>query len=276
MIPQVISINTTADACPINRPAVETKKIKLMPTQLSEEKNTVSRFNPPASPRIPLWLKLAYSCFMAVLIPVYWSNYGPSNFLYFCDVALLLTLAGLWSENRLLISMSAVGILAPQAIWVLDFAAQLTGHKFLGMTDYMFDGHRSLFLRGLSLFHGWLPFLLVALVARLGYDRRALPAWTVLAWTLCLISFFLLPPAGAHLPDPKTPVNIDYVFGLNDAKPQTWMSSGTFLVTLMTALPVLFFVPTHFVLRRLFLKTTTRQTLPLAALPALSNQFSKS
>jgi hypothetical protein len=40
--------------------------------------------------RLPLWLKLAYSAFMAVLVPVYWYYYGPTNFLYFCDVALIL------------------------------------------------------------------------------------------------------------------------------------------------------------------------------------------
>ena len=43
------------------------------------------------------------------------------------------------------------------------------------MTDYMFDADHSLFLRGLSLFHGWLPFLLVYLVveARLRPARAA-------------------------------------------------------------------------------------------------------
>ena len=46
------------------------------------------------SPRIPLWLKIAYTAFLAVMVPVYWANYGPTNFLYFCDVALLLTLVG--------------------------------------------------------------------------------------------------------------------------------------------------------------------------------------
>ena len=49
--------------------------------------------------RIPLWLKIAYTAFLAVMIPVYWVNYGPTNFLYFCDVALLLTLIGMWREN---------------------------------------------------------------------------------------------------------------------------------------------------------------------------------
>ncbi len=202
--------------------------------------------------KIPLWLKITYTAFMAVLVPVYWLNYGPTNFLYFCDAALFLTLIGLWTENKLLISMPAVGILVPQALWVADFAVQLTGHKLTGMTGYMFDHDRSLFLRSLSLFHGWLPFLLVFLVAKVGYDRRALFGWMALAWSLCLVCFFFLPPAGAQLVNPKIPVNINYVFGFDDAQPQTWMPAGAYLAVWMTLLLVVVGVPTHFVLRKLF------------------------
>jgi hypothetical protein len=200
--------------------------------------------------KIPLWLKLGSTAFIAVWLPVYWANYGPTNFLYFCDMALLLTFAGLWTENRLLVSMPAVGILIPQAVWVVDFCAQLSGHKFTGMTAYMFDGHRSLFLRGLSFFHGWLPFLLIFLVVKLGYDRRAFVAWTILAWAACLICFCFLPPAGAHLMDPKTPININYVFGLDDAAPQKLMPAGAYLASWMAVLFGVVFVPTHLVLRR--------------------------
>jgi hypothetical protein len=222
---------------------------------------TASALTAPAVvSKIPLWLKLTLTAFMAVWFPVYWANYGPTNFLYFCDVALLLTFVGIWTENRLLVSMSAVGILIPQAVWVVDFCAQLSGHSLTGMTGYMFDAHRSLFLRGLSFFHGWLPFLLVYLVAKFGYDRRALSAWTALGWTLCLVCFAFLPPAGAHLSDPKIPVNIDYVFGLNDGRPQTWMPAGAYLATWMIVLAVVAYVPTHFVLRRLFCQQDSTST----------------
>src|SRR5437763_306427 len=34
-------------------------------------------------PILPLWLKLAYTAFMGLLVPIYWRNYGPTNFLYF-------------------------------------------------------------------------------------------------------------------------------------------------------------------------------------------------
>jgi len=138
-------------------------------------------FGAPAPRRIPLWLKLAYTGFMAVLVPVYLRNYRPTNFLYFCDVALIITVVGIWIESPLLVSMCAVGIIASQTLWVIDFLSNLIGHPLTGLTDYTFMADHSLFLRGLSLFHGWLPFLLVYLVWRLGYDGRALPAWTVVA-----------------------------------------------------------------------------------------------
>ncbi len=151
----------------------------------------------PTTARVPLAVKIAYTAFMAVLIPVYLHYYGPTNFLYFCDVALILTLIAIWPENALLISMACVGILAMQAYWVIDFLVNAAGYSLTGITDYMFDPSHSLFLRLLSLYHAWLPFLLVYLVWRTGYDRRALPLWTGLAWALVLFCFFLMPPPTA-------------------------------------------------------------------------------
>jgi hypothetical protein len=200
--------------------------------------------------QIPLWLKLAYTAFMAVLIPVYLYRYGPTNFLYFCDLALLLTLAGLWLESPLLISMCAVGLLVPQAIWVLDFAANLLGLPVTGMTDYMFETQRSLFLRGLSLFHGWLPFLLIYLLMRTGYDRRALPAWTIVSCIVLPICYFFLPPSQ---PNPGLmPVNLNFVWGFSDHAPQAWMPANAWFALLFFGLPVAIYWPTHLLLRRLF------------------------
>lgn len=211
--------------------------------------NAIARLSPRPH-RVPLWLKVAYTAFLAVLIPVYWANYGPTNFLYFCDVALLLTLVGLWTESALLTSLPAVGILLPQALWCADFAAHLLGWKMTGMTDYMFDSNRSLFLRGLSLFHGWLPFLVFYLVRKLGYDRRAFLGWTVLSVGLCLAAYFLLPGAGAVLADPKTPRNVNYVFGLSDAKPQQLLPAFAYLWAWIAVLIGLVYAPTHCVLKK--------------------------
>ena len=209
--------------------------------------------SPAPTRRVSLWLKIAYTGFLAVLIPTYWINYGPTNFLYFCDVALLLTLVGLWREDALLVSLVAIGILLPQALWCADFFVHLCGGKMTGMTDYMFEENRSLFLRGLSLFHGWLPFLVLYLVRKLGYDRRALLGWTAICVALCLIAYFLLPAAGAVLPDPKTPRNVNYVFGLDDATPQTLLPPLAYLGAWMAILIGGVFVPTHFLLKKLCL-----------------------
>ena len=54
--------------------------------------------------RVPLWAKLAYTAFVAVLVPYYWAAYGPTNFLYYCDLALLMGLAAAWTGRALLAS----------------------------------------------------------------------------------------------------------------------------------------------------------------------------
>ncbi len=202
----------------------------------------------PTNP-IPAPVKLAYTAFMCVLVPVYWYFYGPTNFLYFCDVALLLTLVGIWRGSPLLVSMCAVGILLPQLLWVADFAAYFAGFRLTGMTTYMFNPNSPLFLRGLSLFHGWIPFLLLYLVWRLGYDRRALMAWTVLAWGLLLTCFFLMPEPMAN--PGLRPVNINYVWGMSDTAKQTLMPAYAWLATMLVGMPLLLFVPTDFLLRKL-------------------------
>jgi hypothetical protein len=207
---------------------------------------------------LPLWLKLAYSAFMAVLLPVYWYYYGPTNFLYACDLALILTLLGVWTESSLLVSMCLVGIGAIQALWVVDYLGNLVGAHITGVTDYMFESQHSPFLRGLSFFHGWLPFLLAFLVWKLGYDRRALAAWTGLAFVLLLICFFFMPPPR---PDPGlTPVNINYVWGLSDDLPQHWVSPAVWLAGLMFGLPLLIYAPTHFLLTCVIPETTRERT----------------
>jgi hypothetical protein len=207
------------------------------------------------SRRIPFGLKLIYSGFVCVLVPVYWRDYGPTNFLYFCDVAVFFALAAAWTERPILASMPAVGILAPQALWMVDFLARAAGVSLTGMTDYMFDEKIPLFTRGLSFFHFWLPILLVWLVWRMRYDRRAFFAWTATAWSLMLVCYFVVPPPPAPPDNPNLPVNINYVFGLGSDKPQEWMPPLAYLGVMLVGLPVAIFLPTHFLLARLFANT---------------------
>ena len=207
---------------------------------------------PPPNRRISLWVKLPYTAFMAVLIPYYWHAYGPANFLYFCDVAVLVTLVALWAESALLVSIQAVAILVPQALWVTDFVLKgTTGSSMLGLADYMFNPDIPLFVRCLSSFHGWLPFLLLWTVWRLGYDRRALPVQTVCCWALLLVCYFFTPPPPAPAAHPNAAVNVNYVFGVGDTA-QTSMHPVLWLAMLMAVLPIAIYLPTHLLLRVAF------------------------
>jgi len=202
--------------------------------------------------KIPLAAKLAGTAFLAVFVPIYLRTYGPTNFLWFCDAALMVTVAGMWLESPLLIGMCAVGILLPQCLWLVDFGGHLLGFRLLGMTGYMFDARLPLFTRGLSLFHGWLPLLLVWLLVRLGYDKRALAAWTALAAGLVFISYFFTPPAGANVPDPNIPINLNYIYGFSDRRPQAWVNQTLYIVLWPAALWLGVYLPTHMFLRRIF------------------------
>lgn len=203
---------------------------------------------PHPSPRIPLALKIAYTAFLAVLVPYYWASYGPQNFLYFCDVALLLTLVAVWTEAALPASMAAIGIVAPQLLWLVDFGWEwLTAQPLLRLSSYMYDPGIPLFVRGLSLFHGWLPLLLLWLVWRLGYDRRALAAQLATTWGVLIVTFFVVT-------DPHHPAgNVNKVFGLvEDGQVQASMAPVAWLGVLMLIHPILILIPSHLVFRRVF------------------------
>jgi hypothetical protein len=190
-----------------------------------------------------------YTAFVAVLVPYYWSAYSPWNFLYFCDVALLIGVVAIWTERPLLASLPAVGLALPQLLWCLDF---LTGARITGMTSYMFDSQRSLLVRGLSLFHGWLPFLLLWMVWQVGYDQRAFRGWTIISTCILLASFFLAPPPPAPADHPDHAVNINYVHGLSDEKPQTVMPPLLWLAIMIAGFPLVFYLPTHLALSAWF------------------------
>ena len=202
--------------------------------------------------KVPVSAKVAGTAFLVVVVPVYWHTYGLTNFLWFCDTALVLTVLGMWLESSLLISMCSVGILVPQCLWLADFGSHLMGIHLVGLTAYMFDPALSLFTRGLSLFHGWLPLLLIWLLFRLGYDKRALPAWTCLAVVLMFVCYFFTPPAGTHLANSNTPINLNYLYGFNDRQPQAWINQNLYVMLWFGALWLVAFLPTHLVLQKIF------------------------
>jgi len=203
--------------------------------------------------RIPTWVKVAYSAFVAIVVPCYWVTYSPWNFLYFCDIALLVTGVAIWIESPLLVSMQAVAITVPQLLWVIDFLCRLiAGVHITGVTSYMLDSSIPLFLRALSLFHGWLPFLVLWLLSLLGYDRRALGIQSVVAIVVILISYLFAPAPPPSATHPNWAVNINYVYGLDDKHPQTMMAPWLWLLFIMAVTVIAMYLPTHFVLRRVF------------------------
>ncbi len=202
--------------------------------------------------RLRMPVKISFTLFMLVLVPVYWSSYGPANFLFFCDVALFLTLYALWTENRFVTSLAAVGIVLPQCLWLVDYVARMAGVELLGMTEYMFRESIPLLTRSLSLFHGWLPILLLWMLYRIGYDSRALIVYCLIAWCLILVSYNFLPAPPRLVDQPNAPVNINYVFGISRDQPQTWMHPHLWVATLMAGLPLLVYWPSHLLFSRWF------------------------
>ena len=192
--------------------------------------------------QIPLVLKLGYTLFVAVLVPIYLRHYGPANFLWFSDVALLATALGLWVESPLILSAMTVAVALPEILWNVDFFARLlAGRAPLGMASYMFDQRLPRYLRGLSLFHVALPVLLLWSVARLGYDPRALPAQIISGTLLMVLSYTLTNPSE----------NINWVFGPGST-PQRRFSPLVYVTLVIVSFPLLVYVPTHLALVRLF------------------------
>lgn len=193
-------------------------------------------------PLIPLWLKISYSTLAAVILPIYYVRYGPGNFLWFSDIALIVTVAALWLESSLLASMMAVSVLLPEIVWTISYiTGLLTGRAATGLAGYMFDRELPLYLRGLSLFHLILPPLLFWLVYRLGYDSNALPAQTCLAWIILPLTYWLTDRSE----------NVNWVHG-PAGKVQQSMPAWSYLLLLIAAFPLLVYFPTHLLLISLF------------------------
>ena len=191
---------------------------------------------------IPLWLKIAYTLMVATIVPVYLAHYGLANFLWFSDIALIVTGIALWEESRLLASMMAVGVLLPEVLWNLSFFARLlAGVRVSALADYMFDGKIPLWIRSLSLFHIPLPAVLLWMLYTLGYDPRALPAQTALAWVILPLTYAVT--------DPRE--NINWVFGPG-ARPQRRLNPRVYLALVLVLFPLIVYVPTHVLLLLIF------------------------
>ena len=192
--------------------------------------------------RLPLGLKIGYTIFLIVWIPTYWVQYGPSNFLWLCDIANLILAVALWRDSALLVSSQAVSVLLIQVALVVDLGvALIAGIHPIGGTEYMFDPQKPLPVRLLSLFHVAMPPFLLWCLWRLGYDRRGWKLQTVFAWVILPLSFL----AG----DAET--NLNWLWSLFGWR-QTLVSPPLFVPIAMVLYPLVLYLPSHALLRRLY------------------------
>lgn len=124
-------------------------------------------------PEFPAWVRWGALAWLVFWFVTYWRVWGPHNFAYLCDIAVILTCIGLWANNALLISSQAVSSLIVDTMWAVDAAGKaILGRHIFGGTEYLFNPSHPLWIRLLSLYHVAWPALLLWALHREGYDRR--------------------------------------------------------------------------------------------------------
>ena len=156
-----------------------------------------------------LWFKILYTLLAFIICPVYWYQYGVTNFLWFSDIAFFLMVPALWLRQPLIASMMAIGVLPLETLWMLSF---ITGGAFLGMADYMFDENLPLWLRGLSLFHFPMPAAIIIMIKRFGYDQRALYPQILLSIIVIILTHIFT----------KKVDNVNMIFPIKELARQTY------------------------------------------------------
>jgi hypothetical protein len=195
----------------------------------------------PVPDNFPAALRWAAVTWLLIWVPAYWHTWGASNFLQLCDIAVILTCVGLWTNSRLLISSQAVSSLLIDLAWMLDASWRLlTGHHLLGGTEYLFDARYPLWARLFSLFHVVMPPLLLWAIRRVGYDRGGF----ALQSSIALLAFI-----GSRFTAPAK--NMNFAF----ADPffhRAWGPAPVHIAISVLFLEIVVYLPTHLVLKRAF------------------------
>jgi hypothetical protein len=178
---------------------------------------------------------------MAVWFPAYWHAWGGANFLHLCDLAVILTGIGLWTTNGLLLSSQALSSLLVGFAWALDALWKIiVKHHLIGGTEYLFDARVALWIRLLSLFHVVLPPLLLWVLCRTGYDRRAWGLQSGIALLAFVLSRFTNPAA-----------NINFAFR-DPFWHRAWGPGPVHVALSVLFMALVVYLPTHLVLSRLY------------------------
>jgi hypothetical protein len=192
--------------------------------------------SPAYFPRLR-WLALAG---VAVYLPAYAFAYGLTNFLFLCNLTVILVAIGIWTCSRLLLSSQAVSILGVGAAWTVDLVSRLlTGSHLVGGTEYMWEPRWPLFTRLLSLYHIILPVMLLVILRRIGYDRRGYLLQSAIAVAGVTIGRFFGPEP-----------NINHAF-VDPILKKTWGGPVTHVAVVAGALVLVGYPLTHVLLVRM-------------------------
>lgn len=145
---------------------------------------------------MPLWFRIVYLIFVAVLVPSYAIQYPLVNFLWFSNIALVVGLIAAWLGSVRLASMALISVGLIEFCWIGGFLLGILwgGKAPVGIVAYMFDPGIPLFIRGLSLYHLFLPIILFWMIWRLGYDRQAWRGWLPIGWAVLLVTRWVVEP----------------------------------------------------------------------------------
>jgi hypothetical protein len=129
-------------------------------------------------------------------------------------------------------------VLLPELVWNAGYFGRLVTGRYMGsLAAYMFDARKPRYVRALSLFHAWLPPLLLYLVWKLGYQDGAWIATTIVAWIVLPITW-LVTERGEE--------SVNWVYG------PPAIAEPLYLLMVMLAFPLLVYLPTHLLLRAIF------------------------
>jgi hypothetical protein len=144
-------------------------------------------------------------------------------------------------NSRLLLSSQAVVSPLVDLAWIVDAGSQLFfRHRLTGGTDYLFAPQYSLAVRLLSLFHVVLPFLLIWVLCRIGYDSRGFVLQTVVTAAAFAASRFTLPAK-----------NMNFAFTDPFFRRQ-WGPPPVHIAVSVLFMILVVYLPTHIFLRKVF------------------------
>lgn len=180
-------------------------------------------------------VRIVFTVWMAVWTPVILWAYGPQNFLWLCNVAQFLVLYALWAGDRFILSSQAGTVCLIGLVWVLDFIpAIITGGATAMITAYMFNPEYPMPTRIASMYHVFLPALILWVLYRRGYDRRG-------PWLQCAIGGLAI--IGTWLlTDPER--NVNWVAAPFHTE-QVWMPDVVWVVVMLVLGPLLIYWPGH-------------------------------